>query len=138
MSWINGDKCKFEELKGKIFVSIVGKAGDDIIKFKCINGEEYTLEHDQDCCEIVEVNDVNGDWEDLLNSPILLAEEITFDNKNPEGIKIPEEQNSDMRSFTWTFYKLSTNKGSVTIRWYGKSNGYYSETVDLYKKSREI
>jgi len=45
---------------------------------------------------------------------------------NPEGIS-KEYQDS----FTWTFYKLSTNKGSITIRWYGESNGCYSEEVDF-------
>lgn len=74
--------------------------------------------------------DVAGDVEDLIGNPLLLAEEVTHINETPEeaeGIAEPYE------SFTWTFYKLSTIKGSVTIRWLGESNGYYGEEVDFHE-----
>lgn len=57
-----------------------------------------------------------------------MAEEITNErNVNPEGVKIPGYQDS----FTWTFYKLATIKGYVTLSWYGESNGYYNESVSF-------
>ena len=113
---------KFEDLVGKVLVSVENK-GDEMI-FTLDNGEAYKLYHDQDCCESVGIEDVIGDLNDLVGSPILMAEEVTSDT-NPEGIT-KEYQDS----FTWTFYKLATIKGYVTIRWYGESNGYYSESVD--------
>jgi hypothetical protein len=54
-----------------------------------------------------------------------LVEESTS-GENPPGVKV-EYQNS----FTWTFYRFGTVKGYVTVRWYGESNGYYSESVDF-------
>lgn len=80
--------------------------------------------HDQDCCEAVSIDDIVGDINDLIGSPLTMAEEVT----NPDGLGRKDEYDE---SYTWTFYKFATNKGYVTIKWYGESNGYYSESVDF-------
>jgi hypothetical protein len=118
---------KFEQLIGKTLKSI--KISDDkwSIDFETEEGEKYQMYGESDCCNSVTVEDVAGNLEDLIGSPILQAEEATS-RENPEGVK-PEYQDS----FTWTFYKLATVKGYVTIRWYGSSNGYYSESVSFKK-----
>ena len=114
---------KFEDLQGCI-LSSVEKNNDELI-FTLQNGEQYKLYHSQYCCEDVYIEDINGNLDDLTGSPILMAEEINNADRKP--ISDYEE------SYTWTFYKLATVKGYVTIRWYGSSNGYYSEEVDFVR-----
>jgi hypothetical protein len=107
----------FSDLVGETLIGIV--QGHDEIKFICASGREFEMYHNQDCCENVHVEDVTGDWNDVLGEEILVAEEVS----NYEG----EDKGNE--SYTWTFYKLRCNRGSVDIRWYGSSNGYYSERV---------
>lgn len=118
---------KFEDLLGKTLIKIEN-VGDYELVFTLDNGSKYKLWHYQDCCESVEIEDIVGDLGDLVGSPILMAEEAVYDDETPEGA--PEREWQD-DSFTWTFYKLATVKGYVTVRWYGESNGYYGETVDF-------
>jgi len=125
----------FSELKGLI-LSDIQNTGNEI-RYITQDGHVYRQYHDQDCCEIVEVEDICGDLEDLIGYPILEAEEIIHKNDTPAELKMENllkgyKDRIDDDSFTWTFYKLATIKGSVTIRWYGSSNGCYSETVDIY------
>ena len=101
----------------------VQKVEADEIYFRTSDGEEYRMYHYQDCCESVSIEDIIGDLDDLVGSPITMAEEITEQGEDTEW--------GD--SSTWTFYKFATNKGYVTIRWFGTSNGYYSESVDFEK-----
>jgi len=116
--------AEFSDLSGKTLKSISGNVGDEEIVFTTVDGEKYTLQYYPDCCASCSVEDICGDLKDLIRYPILLAEETSSYDKLP-GITPPESQGS----FTWTFYKLATIKGSVTIRWYGSSNGYYSEVA---------
>ena len=99
----------------------------DEILFTLSTGEQYRFHHDQDCCEQVCIEDICGDLQDLVGSPLLQAEEVTS-NENPSDIV-----KTCQDSFTWTFYRFATAKGFVVIRWYGESNGYYSESVTFSK-----
>ena len=114
-------KVNFDALVGKTFEAV--KVGDEQIDFVCTDGSEYSQYHNQDCCESVYIEDVCGDIDDLIGSPILSAEEVTNADAESKGGE----------SETWTFYHLKTVKGTVTIRWYGTSNGYYSESVSFYQ-----
>jgi hypothetical protein len=114
------------KLLGKT-LSKIQKSEDEII-FTTDNNEIYKMYHSQDCCETVAIDDVCGELNDLIGSPIILAEEATNLNETPDGVKPPGAYED---SYTWTFYKLSTVKGGVTIRWFGSSNGYYSESVSF-------
>ena len=119
----NAKLVDFSALVGKTIAAIEKDNFDgDQLTIACSDGSAYVMLHQQDCCEHVEIEDICGDLEDLIGNPVLQAEESTS-----EGDKSRHD------SSTWTFYKLATIKGSVTIRWFGESNGYYSEGVDFYQ-----
>lgn len=121
---------EFEELLGKTIKSIAGvEIGSERIVIETSDGASYQMFHDADCCESVSLNDVAGDIADLIGSPLVIAEKSTS-GTNPEGVA-PEWQDD---SFTWTFYRLGTVNGIVVLRWYGSSNGYYSEDVAFIRE----
>lgn len=117
-------KTSFSELKGEILKSI--EVSEEEITFSLVNGKIYRMYHEEDCCESVTIEDIVGiPIDDLIGDPILVAEERT-------SVENPLHESHD--SFTWTFYELATIKGAVTIRWYGTSNGYYSERVSFVEE----
>ena len=130
--YISLDKMEFanfEDLLGKtlLHVDVDGEDyNDEYIKFVTTEGETFLMYHEQECCESVSIESIEGELVNLLNHPILLAEEVT-----KSGNIDDEDEWND--SQTWTFYKLATIKGYVDIRWNGSSNGYYSESVDFVK-----
>lgn len=111
-----------EDLVGRVLYR-VDQIGDEELRFYLTEDHYVRMYHQQDCCESVTIEDIVGDLDDLVGTPLLLAEEVS--GNNPE----PSEEYYD--SYTWTYYRFRTIKGSVDIRWYGTSNGYYSESVDI-------
>ena len=116
--------AELKDLLGKTMAS-VENVNDEELVFTTTEGKRYKLHHYQDCCERVTIESIVGDLSDLVGEPLLVAEESTSDT-NPEGVTVGYQD-----SFTWTFYKFATRKGWVDVRWYGESNGYYSERVDF-------
>lgn len=111
-----------KEMQCLVFDSVT--VNEDKTELKFENKEvTYVFYHDQSCCETVEIEDITGDLSDLEGSSLTLAEVSSKHGCFSEY--------SD--SCTWTFYKFATIKGYVDVRWFGYSNGYYSEAVDLKK-----
>ena len=115
---------EFKNMVGKTITKIY-KSDCDALLFECSDGTRYVMYHEQDCCEAVYIEDICGELHNLIGSPIIMAE---------ESFKYGEEsEETFVDSETWTFYKFATIKGYVTVRWYGTSNGYYSESAGLYQ-----
>jgi len=119
--------AELKDLIGQTMAS-VENLGDSELLFTTTDGKKFKLHHLHDCCESVSIESVVGDLNDLVGEPMLVAEEI-ISNENPQDAKPETLEYQD--SFTWTFYKFATRKGYVDVRWYGDSNGYYSESVDF-------
>jgi len=117
------------ELVGKTLKSI-NVHNSELIRFYTEEGDEYVMWHEQECCESVDIEDICGSLENLIGSPVLMAEEVISEIKPPDV-----ERKYEPESETWTFYKVATINEYVTIRWFGQSNGYYSEYVSFDKVS---
>lgn len=129
-SYEDVEDVEITDLIGKTVIDLVWSENSLLLECLDKNLDKrvyYKFEHSQDCCESVWLDDIIGDLDDLIDVPILKAEEKTSsEDSDPEPTKGGGDE-----SHTWTFYTLATIKGYVDLRWYGTSNGYYSERVDI-------
>ena len=122
----------FKELLGKTLKEIIvnkdcSEFKDEFILFRTTENEEFIMFHDQDCLESVWIEDICGDIQKLIGKPLKNVE--CYHNKNENTVYDSSE--------TYTFYKLSNENEYVTIRWFGSSNGYYSESANFCKKTNK-
>ena len=110
---------EFKELQGRTLCR--AESVNDELRLYLTDSHYVRFYHEQDCCESVSIDDICGSLEDLVGEPLIEAEEVS-------GYTGPETHDE---SYTWTFYRFATRLGTVTVRWYGSSNGYYSERVSV-------
>ena len=72
------------DLLGKTLANVENRDNEELI-FTTTEGKTYKLFHSQDCCESVNIEDIIGDLNDLVGSPLTMAEEVTHTNENPDG-----------------------------------------------------
>lgn len=96
------------------------------------DGRILALYHDQDCCEDVYIADGADELQTLVGEVLTGVEVVTKPFSQEELNERGEE------SATWTFMNVLTNKDSVQLRWYGSSNGYYSESADYADITRSV
>lgn len=130
--------ASISELEGRTIVKVEGLERDsDAARFYCEDGSQWAMYHCQDCCESVDIDDVVGDPADLLGKVLSAREEVSSGAGQVVSSGFEDEPEEDRlyqdATFTWTFYVIQTDKGAVTIKWYGSSNGYYSESVDFVR-----
>jgi len=102
----------FDKMLDQVITVILKQRDNEELIFVTGNGF-HRFYHDQSCCEHVMIDDIVGDLKNLIGVPLLQAESFTR-----------------VSHVTYTFYTFSTVRGTVTVKWIGESNGYYSEEVD--------
>lgn len=119
------DEINYHLAKGIKKVVGLRQYSDEVI-FICKDNYAVKMYHEQDCCESVYLDSADSidNNDDVYTDCNWCIMEIV-DNVN-WGAKSEWTE-----SCTWTFYKMKTDKGYDTLRWYGESSGYYSEKVDL-------
>lgn len=129
-NWI---ECDINTIVGLTLRSVTFDDNDDVADGDCIIfesecGRTFKMYHKQGCCEEVYIEDICGNFQDLIGFPILVAEAASNEDEYKVHVN---DFHVEYDICTWTFYKIDTNKGGVTIRWFGSSNGNYSERANF-------
>jgi hypothetical protein len=120
---------KIGDMVGLTVENIVVTGSDDEMTFTFTNGIKVKFYHSQECCENVYIESIVGDINDLIGNVLTVAEEVSNYDYDTTESKLSKNYVDWGDVEQWTFYKFDSNKGGITVRWYGTSNGYYSTGV---------
>lgn len=109
------------ELTGETLTYIDIDPENDEILLTTQSGRRIKFHHRQDCCESVRIVGTDGEWRSLIGKPLV---EVKHDAVNAD------DEGSD-GSATRTTLTFRVDDATVISRWFGNSNGYYSERVDI-------
>jgi hypothetical protein len=108
-------------LKGEILTYIDVDDENNTIMLTTASGRKIKIYHDQECCEYVRIESLEGDFRDLIGKVIIEFEHLEeYEDSNDYG---------DHQTKTSLVFKV--DGATVISKWVGDSNGYYSESVDL-------
>ena len=103
----------------------IRRTSDELI-FILESGEACRFYHGQDCSEDVSIDDVVGDLDDLIGSPLLLAEEVA------QGTSGRDRHVGRLRQHLhMDVLQVCHQQGICDRAMVWQSNGYYSERVNL-------
>ena len=115
--------CKFVKARQEL-----GLCGVELIDAE---GKTRLLvcEHEQDCCESVGLEKIEGEWPEPGYTLVHIAHDT--DHEAPKGAYAGDSYTNT--TYTFQFKKSARSKKvhEVKLKFVGSSNGYYSENVDL-------
>lgn len=122
---------EFKKMIGEIITEITLKTDDNDYEqliFKTENDRTFKMFHENDCREIVYLEDVvGGKLTDLLGEKIIDVDIKTNSNYAKENNK---------EDIEYYFYEIKTMENTITLRWYGESD-YYCVYVDFKEITKE-
>lgn len=102
---------------------------NDAVFMTLNNDREVYIEHEQDCCESVQMIPHDDSFLSLTGEIVTAASHDT-DDDIPASCK---REYMD-ESHTHTIITLSAGDKVVKLEWFGESNGYYGEGVSVCEK----
>lgn len=117
----NAEVVNFDILIGHRIIDVQGLQNHSDSVVIRTDWDKFLMAHDQNCCESVYLVDFFGDCRDLIDQTVLAAE-----TRSGSTVICSSE-------WSWTFYVIQTETGSVNLRWCGESNGQYSMDVGFYR-----